>query len=157
MTQTAFLPRIHAVRPAEPREAARADCADRELRPLRLSLALVFLWFGFPKLLPGASPAEALACATVPLCDPAWFVPTLGLAEMLIGASLLSRRFQRLGLVLLLGHLLGATLLLVLLPSITWKAFPVATLEGQYVLKNAVLGAAALALVRAHRRRGARA
>jgi uncharacterized membrane protein YkgB len=111
---------------------------------LRLGLGLVFVWFGAPKLFPGASPAEDLVAATVPWCDRSWFVPLLGVGEILIGVCLWVRRWVRLGLVLMAGHMLGAALPLFTLPEIAWKTFPIATLEGQYILKNVVLVAGAM-------------
>lgn len=113
---------------------------------LRLGLGLIFVWFGAPKLLPGLSPAEPLVAAAVPFFDPGWFVPALGVGEVLIGVCLLRRELLPLGLVLMAGHMLGACLPLFTLPDVAWKSFPVATLEGQYILKNVVLVAAALVL-----------
>jgi uncharacterized membrane protein YkgB len=131
----------------------RAPARAPELALLRLALALIFVWFGLPKLVPGLSPAEDLVRATIPWFDPAWFVPLLGATEAFIGLCLLRDRWLTLGLLLLAGHMVGAALPLVTLPDITWKAFPVATLEGQYVLKNAVLIAAAFAVASTHLRR----
>ncbi|MEM1449149.1 MAG: DUF417 family protein [Planctomycetota bacterium] len=113
---------------------------------LRLGLGLVFVWFGLPKLVPGLSPAEDLVAATVTCCDPTWFVPLLGATEALIGLCLWSRRLLPLGLALMAGHMCGTVLPLFTLPEITWKAFPVATLEGQYILKNVVLVAGAIVI-----------
>lgn len=113
---------------------------------LRFGLGLVFVWFGAPKLVPGLSPADALVRATVPWADPTWFVPLLGVVEMWIGLCLWNRRWLRFGLVLMAGHMVGAALPLVTLPEIAWKSFPVATLEGQYILKNLVLIAGAIVL-----------
>jgi uncharacterized membrane protein YkgB len=113
---------------------------------LRLGLGTVFVWFGAPKLIPGASPAESLVAATVPWFDPTWFVPLLGVVEILIGVCLFVRRWVRFGLVLMAGHMIGAALPLFTLPEIAWKSFPVATLEGQYILKNVVLVAGAIVL-----------
>lgn len=113
---------------------------------LRFGLGLVFVWFGAPKLVPGLSPADALVRATVTCCDPTWFVPLLGVVEMLIGACLWRRRWLRFGLFLMAGHMIGAAAPLVTLPEIAWKSFPVATLEGQYILKNVVLIGAAIVL-----------
>ena len=89
----------------------------------------------------------------MPWFDPSWFVPLLGAAEAFIGLCLLRDRWLTLGLVLMAGHMAGTTLPLVTLPDVTWRAFPVATLEGQYVLKNAVLVAAAFAVACTHHRR----
>ena len=119
---------------------------------LRIGLGLVFVWFGAPKLVPGLSPAEDLVRATVRCCDPAWFVPALGAVEILIGLCLWSRRLLRLGLLVMAGHMIGASMPLVTLPEVTWQSFPVATLEGQYILKNVVLVAAAVVLAGASRR-----
>lgn len=132
--------------------ARRTPPGERALTPVRLALALVFVWFGLPKLVPGLSPAEDLVRATVPCCDPAWFVPALGGVEAFIGVCLLLPRLRGLGLFLLAGHMLGTALPLFTLPDVMWKDFPVATLEGQYVLKNVVLVAGTLALASAHRR-----
>lgn len=113
---------------------------------LRLGLGLVFVWFGAPKLVPGLSPAEELVRRTVACCDPSWFVPALGVAEIAIGLCLWSRRLLRVGLALMAAHMVGTALPLVTLPDVAWKAFPVATLEGQYILKNVVLVGAAVVL-----------
>jgi len=121
---------------------------------LRLGLGLVFVWFGAPKLFPGASPAEGLVAATVPWFDPTWFVPVLGIAEVLIGVCLFVRRWVRFGLVLMAGHMCGAALPLFTLPEIAWQSFPLATLEGQYILKNLVLIAAAIVVGGASAGRG---
>ena len=113
---------------------------------LRWGLGLIFVWFGAPKLVPGLSPADDLVAATVPIFDRSWFVPCLGLAEIAIGACLWVRPWMRLGLILMAGHMLGAALPLVTLPEVAWRSFPVATLEGQYILKNVVLIGAAIVL-----------
>jgi len=113
---------------------------------LRFGLGLVFVWFGAPKFVPGLSPADALVRATVPFFDPTWFVPLLGAVEVLIGICLWRRRWLRFGLLVMAGHMLGTVLPLVTLPEIAWKTFPVATLEGQYILKNMVLIASAIVL-----------
>lgn len=113
---------------------------------LRCGIALVFLWFGAPKLVPGLSPADELVARTLPWFDPVWLLPSLGLAEMGIGVCLLYRPWLRIGLVLMAGHMLGTALPLVTLPDVAWKVFPIATLEGQYILKNLVLVSGAIVL-----------
>ena len=70
-------------------------------------------------------------------------------ARLLLHAS---RGWLTVGLALLAGHVLGTALPLFVLPQVTWDAFPVPTLEGQYVLKNVVLAASAFTVARAHRR-----
>jgi putative oxidoreductase len=118
----------------------------RGLTMLRIGIGLVFVWFGLPKLVPGLSPAEELVTRTVTCCDPSWFVPLLGTVEVVIGLCFWSRRFMPVGLLLMAGHMCGTVLPLFTLPEITWKSFPVATLEGQYIIKNVVLIAGAMVL-----------
>jgi uncharacterized membrane protein YkgB len=112
---------------------------------LRYALGAVFVWFGALKLFQGASPAEALVTRTVFWFDPAWFIPVLGAWEVLIGLGLLVRPLIRLAILLLFLQMPGTFLPLVVVPEACWTAFPFAlTLEGQYIVKNLVLIAAAL-------------
>lgn len=111
---------------------------------LRWSLGLVFIWFGLLKPL-GASPANELVTRTVYWFDPAWFVPFLGWWEVAIGACMLWRPVNRAAVLLLALQMPGTFLPLVLLPDVCWLHAPWApTLEGQYIIKNLVLIAAAM-------------
>lgn len=113
---------------------------------LRYSLALVFIWFGALKVV-GASPAIELVTRTVVWFDPRWFIPTLGLWEVAIGACMLWRRTIRAAILLLALQMPGTFLPLVLLPDVCFTHAPWApTLEGQYIIKNLVLIAAAIAV-----------
>lgn len=117
---------------------------------LRIALGLVFLWFGVLKFFPGASPAEDLATRTVErlslgVIPPSVSLPVLAAWESLIGLGLLTRRLLRVTLFLLVIQMIGTLLPLVFFPSETFTAFPYApTLEGQYIIKNIVLIAAAM-------------
>ncbi len=126
--------------------------ADHGLTLLRMALAIVFLWFGALKLVPGISPAEDLAGRTIQTltggivpADVA--VPILALWEVAIGVGLLVGRWMRVTLLLLFVQMLGTITPLFLFPAETWVRFPlVPTLEGQYIIKNVVLVAAAIVL-----------
>ena len=126
--------------------------ADHGLALLRLALGIVFLWFGALKLLPGLSPAESLAGDTIEVLTlglvPAGIaVPVLGVWESLIGLGLLTGLFMRATLALLFVQMLGTLTPLVVFPAQTWLVFPIApTLEGQYIIKNAVLIAGAVVI-----------
>ena len=112
---------------------------------LRYALGLVFLWFGALKLFEGVSPADDLVKRTVYWFDPDWFFPLLGVWEVVIGIGLLIRPLIRLAILLLFLQMPGTFLPLVIVPEACWTAFPfVLTLEGQYIVKNLVLIAAAL-------------
>lgn len=113
---------------------------------LRYSLAVVFIWFGVLKPL-GTSPANDLVARTVYWVDPSWFIPVLGWWEVLIGLCMLWRPLIRLSILLLALQMPGTFLPLVLLPDVCFTHIPWApTLEGQYIIKNLVLIAAAMAV-----------
>jgi uncharacterized membrane protein YkgB len=118
---------------------------------LRVSLAILFIWFGVLKPL-GLSPAAPLVRATVewmPLFSPDHWVAIIGWWEVAIGLTFLGRRTSRIAIVLLAGQMIGAFLPLVLLPAVTFQPghWPYApTLEGQYIVKNLLIIAAALVL-----------
>jgi len=124
---------------------------------LRISLAIVYLWFGALKPL-GLSPASELVARTVTFISPEIFIPVLGVWECLIGLCLLFRPLVRVALLLLFLQMPGTALPLVLLPEICFTQFPYApTLEGQYIIKNLILISAAIVVggtVRHGKRRG---
>lgn len=111
---------------------------------LRITLAVVFIWFGFLKPL-GLSPAADLVKNTVYWFPPDIFLPILGWWEVLIGIFLLYRPLIRAALFLLFLQMPGTMLPLVLLPEVCFTKFPYGlTLEGQYIIKNLVLIGAAI-------------
>lgn len=115
------------------------------LPALRWSLAIVFVWFGALKVL-GVSPVVELVASTVYWVDPDWFVPVLGVIEILVGVGLAIRWGLRLVLLVLVGQMLGTFLVFALLPEIAFQdGNPLKlTVEGEFVVKNLVLLAAAM-------------
>ena len=119
---------------------------------LRIGLGIVFFWFGVIKFVPGLSPAEDLAARTITMLSfgivpPQVSIPFLAAWETLIGIGLISGKFMRVTIFLLLAQMLGTITPLFLLPRETWRVFPVSpTLEGQYIIKNIVLVTAALVI-----------
>ena len=119
---------------------------------LRLSLGFVFLWFGFLKFFPGLSPAQDLATRTIEtlsfgLISPQVSIYILAVWECLIGIGLLVGRYMRVTLLLLFVQMLGTLTPLFLFPHEAFIYFPfVPTLEGQYIIKNAVLISAGIVL-----------
>ena len=55
---------------------------------LRISLSLVFIWFGALKIA-NVTPVGDLVAGTLPFVDPVWFVPVLGGVEVALGLGLL--------------------------------------------------------------------
>lgn len=114
------------------------------VRILRIALGIIFIWFGALKPL-GLSPAEELVRNTIYFVDEDFFLVVLGVWEVLIGVGLLFRPMLRLAILLLFLQMPGTMLPLVLLPEVCFTVFPYGlTMEGQYIIKNLVLIAAAL-------------
>lgn len=112
---------------------------------LRFSLAIVFIWFGLLKVL-GISPVDELVGATVYWVNPDWFIPTLGVVEVLVGIGLAAGKGIRLVLLVLVAQMVGTFLVFVFVPEIAFtdgNIFKLTT-EGEFVLKNVVLLAAAM-------------
>lgn len=114
------------------------------LPALRISLGIVFIWFGVLKVF-GNSPANDLITKTVYWFNPDIFIPILGIWEAAIGFCLLVPAFIRIGLFLLALQMPGTFLPLILLPEVCFQSIPFdLTLEGQYIVKNLVLIGAAM-------------
>ena len=119
---------------------------------LRVSVGIVYLWFGVLKFFPGMSPAQDLAARTIAvltlgLVPASASVPLLAALETTIGLGLVTGRGLRVTILLMLAQMAGTVTPLLLVPRETFTAFPVApTLEGQYIIKNVVLVSAAILL-----------
>ena len=117
---------------------------------LRISLGVIFFWFGFLKFFPGLSPATQIATQTITqltfgLIQPSVSIIILAAWETLIGVGLIAGKYLRVILFLLFTQMIGTMTPLVLFPSETFTRFPYApTLEGQYIIKNLILISAGL-------------
>lgn len=113
---------------------------------MRISLALIFIWFGLLKPL-GMSPEEELIKNTVYFFPPGVVLFVLGCWEVTIGIGLLYKPLLRVALLLLLIELPGTFLPLVVLPEICFHSIPFGlSLEGQYIVKNLFLIGAAFVI-----------
>jgi uncharacterized membrane protein YkgB len=113
---------------------------------MRYSLAVIFVWFGALKPF-GLSPAADLAASAMPLIPREIFVPLLGWWEVAIGVCFLFKPLIRVAILLLAIQIPGTFLPLVLLPEYCYTHFPYAlTIEGQYIIKNLLIIACALAV-----------
>ena len=132
----------------------RLEAYDRAMRRLlgragpmllRISLGIVFVWFGALKVA-GVSAVGGLVAATVPFLDSASFVPVLGVVEILIGVAFATGRLLRVVLPVFAAHIAGTFLVLITLPDVAFQgANPlVLTAVGEFVVKNLVLLTAGL-------------
>lgn len=127
---------------------------------LRIAVGAVFLGFGVLKFFPDVSPAQDLAETTFGKLSFGLIpggVAIIGIAtlECFIGICLLLNRWMRLATWLLLFELIGILSPIVLLPARLFAGpHHAPTLEGQYVIKDIVLVAAAMVIVAGSFRRG---
>jgi uncharacterized membrane protein YphA (DoxX/SURF4 family) len=119
---------------------------------LRISLGVVFLWFGILKFFPGLSPATALALKTIDVLTSGTVphgvaINVLAAWECLIGLGLLFGIALRVTLFLLFVQMLGTITPIFFFPELVFTRVPYApTLEGQYIIKNMVLISAGIVI-----------
>lgn len=120
--------------------------ANHGITALRISVGVIFFWFGALKLFPGLSPAEGLITETLGTYVPiGLFLPILAVWEMLIGLGFITGKAMRLTIILMFLQMGGTVSPMFLNPEAVWTVFPFGlTLEGQYIIKNLVLISAAL-------------
>lgn len=111
---------------------------------LRLSLALVFFWFGALKIM-DVSPVMQLLQNSFPFLAASPYIELLGLTEIFIAVGLMTDRLLSQTIWLMTLHLLGTLAVVAVAPRVIFApAFPVLTMEGEFVAKNFVLIAAGL-------------
>jgi uncharacterized membrane protein YkgB len=117
----------------------------RGLITLRVSIGIIYVWFGALKFFPGVSPAEELAKETIHqlslrLISPELSLLFLALWETIIGVLLISGLYSRVVIRIVLVHMICTFTPLFLLPGISFTSAPFAlSLVGQYILKNIVI------------------
>jgi len=126
--------------------------AEHGVALLRISLGVVYFWFGVLKFVPELSPATTLATRTIDelsfgLVPPSVSIYVLAVWETLIGLGLIAGRFLRAMLLLLGVQMSGTIMPLFLFRGEVFSRVPDApTLEGQYIIKNLVLISAAIVI-----------
>lgn len=131
--------------------------AKNQFTILRYSIGLLFVWFGMLKFFPGVSPAEQLATDTISilsfgLIKPIISIKLLATLEVGIGILLFLTKEFKFTFALLIFHMACTILPLFVLSEVTFKSFPFQlTIEGQYIIKNFVIIAAAFVLLYARK------
>ena len=120
---------------------------------LRISIGIIFFWFGFQKFFPGISSAEDIATRTIDvlsfgIVQAPYSMPILATWETLIGLGFLTGKFFRATVVLLYLQMAGTIFPLFVFPDETFYMVPfVPTIEGQYIIKNIIILSAALVIL----------
>ncbi len=126
--------------------------AAHGIKLLRISVGIVFFWFGILKFFEGASPAADFAVRTINVLtfnslSEKFILYGLSTWEVLIGLGLLFNIFIRETLLLLFLQMLGTFTPLFLFTSELFRVFPVSlTIEGQYIVKNIVIISAGIVI-----------
>jgi uncharacterized membrane protein YkgB len=117
---------------------------NKTIKLIRLSLGIIFLWYGMLKFFPTFSPAEELATRTIDimflgLINPLLSIKLLAILEISIGIGFLLGFYTRVVTVVFIGHMICTFAPLFLLPELSFTHAPYAfTLVGQYIVKNIV-------------------
>lgn len=129
---------------------ARIEALGSKINPewvLRVALGIVYLWFGALKLV-GVSPVLELVRQSYPLLGILPLYLALTLFEIGLGVWLLSGVRTRWAAAAVVFHLLGTFGVLVFAPQISFYPwFPFLTMDGEFVIKNLILMAAAISLL----------
>jgi uncharacterized membrane protein YphA (DoxX/SURF4 family) len=129
------------------------------IKLLRISLGIIFFWFGFQKFFPGISSAEDIATRTIDvmsfgLVQAPWSMPILATWETLIGLGFIFGKFLRITVILLYLQMIGTIFPLFVFPEETFYVVPfIPTIEGQYILKNILIITAAMVILAYDQRR----
>ena len=118
------------------------------VKVLRWSIAIIFVWFGFLKIL-GYNPVfDLIHNSMLPWFASGTGLIVLGSIEVAIGLSLFINRYLLLIHAILLLHLLGTFSTFIFGLDVVFEPhFPILSFEGEFVLKNATLAIAALVVL----------
>jgi putative oxidoreductase len=109
---------------------------------LAYSLAIIFIIFGALKVFE-ISPVRELVVATMGLFDNTWLFRLLGLAEVAMGIGLLYDKTKKWAAGLIVLHLAAIYLVSLINPGILFSRQTFLSFNGEFILKNLVLGAVA--------------
>jgi len=131
---------------------ASVAVSRQSLLLLRVSIGLIYVWFGALKFFHGYSPAEDLAINTInkltfALIPQPVNIILLAIWECSIGIFLITGKSLRTVLIFLFVHMACTFTPLLFFPSLSFNYPPYGfTLVGQYIMKNLIVICAALVL-----------
>lgn len=112
-------------------------------RVLRISIGVIYLWFGALKFFYGLSPAEQIASQTIHqltfgLMPDNVAIFTLAVWECALGVLLIGCRFMKVVLLMMFVHMAFTFTPFVFFPQQTFSHLGF-TLLGQYIMKNIII------------------
>ncbi len=126
-------------------QTATVSISSRSLSLLRISIGIIYIWFGALKFFHGYSPAEDLAINTINklsfgLIPVPVNIILLAIWEVAVGLALVAGKWVRTALVLLFVHMICTFTPLLFFPDVSFKYAPYGfTLVGQYIMKNIII------------------
>lgn len=123
--------------------------SSRSLMILRVSIGIIYVWFGMLKYFQGYSPAEELAINTIHqltfgLIPAKTSIILLAIWETVLGLLLIIGYRVRTLLIVMVVHMICTFTPLLFFPDVSFKFAPYGfTLVGQYIMKNIIILAAA--------------
>lgn len=121
---------------------------------MRISIGIVYVWFGMLKFFPALSPAELLAERSIELVffdlvEGHIFILFLAGWEVMLGVAFLLNYKLKIMIPAMFLHMLCTIMPAFTAPQEVFNFFPYGlTLTGQYIVKNFVLVTAALFLLK---------
>lgn len=114
---------------------------------LRIALAIIYIWFGILKPF-DSSPASDLVANSIRFLPREPFFIFLGIWETALGIMFLVPKLTKITFWIFILHMAGTFTPFLTLTDSTFTSFPFAlSLEGQYIVKNIALIAAAIAIL----------
>ena len=129
---------------------------------LRISIGIIYLWFGALKFFHGYSPAEALATQTIHkltfgMLNDTVEINLLAVWECSIGILFIIGRWMKPVLVFFFLHMICTFTPLIFFPDQTFRYMPYGlSLAGQYIIKNIVIISAGIVLWQAEKEKSKR-
>jgi uncharacterized membrane protein YkgB len=124
---------------------------------LRISVGIIYLWFGALKFFHGYSPAEDLAKQTIHkltfgLMSDALEINLLATWECAIGVLFIADKWMKPALIFFFLHMICTFTPLIFFPDETFRYLPYGlSLVGQYIIKNLVIISAGVVLWQAEK------
>lgn len=121
---------------------------------MKICIGMVYLWFGGLKFFPQLSPAEGLATDTISqltlgILPADVSIILLAVLEVGIGLFFLLNIYPKKVAMVALGHLICTFTPLFFFNEISFNGYPIfLTLVGQYIIKNVIIIAALLSIIR---------
>lgn len=132
--------------------AATVPVRRNYLALLRISIGIIYIWFGALKFFHGYSPAEDLAINTINkltfgLIPGNVNIVLLAVWEVALGLLLIAGIWMRTALVCMFVHMACTFTPMLFFPDVSFKYAPYGfTLVGQYIMKNIIIICAGLLL-----------